>query len=311
MESVLRNFRNRSSGKSLFDHSYVDNVIIWNDEDISIEPHFHSFIEIMYVLDGEITTTINTNTETLAAGDIAVALSSNIHYYTTPNHSKMITLLIPEIFVHSFSCRTVGETLASPFLKADKCSNEILYNLNKLLIDDFNRPIGITHNEDSSISGEKKMLVSTLNESADISQAEKNLNYLKNKGYVYTVLSLLVENIGMVEIERKKVDDLPQKILAFLLENFQNERLTLEDISNHFGYNKCYFSTFFNQYFGFGIIEYINFLKVRHAANAMMANQDLSIWEIASNAGFTCPRTFNRSFFNIYGVSPGKYRDRK
>ena len=133
----------------------------------------------------------------------------------------------------------------------------------------------------------------------------KKDNLLKMKGYIYVILSLLIENLGFSDSKSQNLDYLPKKILLYMQENYL-QKISLIDISEKFRYNKYYFSKFFNTYFGCGFNEYINTLRSRHASILLEGNQ--SIMEIALDSGFENQRTFNRAFISNFGITPSDYR---
>ncbi len=233
-------------------------------------PHFHSNIEIVYVTDGEITITINGHTAVLKKGDLSAAINYDIHAYSTEKFSNVIVLVAPCEIVNSFVLMSSGKTFASPFLIDSSCRKEILRCLKMMMSD------------------------------------PKKDNLLKMKGYLYTILSLLTENLGFVESKSQNANYLPKEILFYLQEHF-HQKITLDTISEKFGYNKYYFSKFFNTYFGCGFNEYINTLRVRHAA-VLLAQGTQSIMDTALDSGFENQRTFNRAFISNFGVTPSQYR---
>ena len=233
-------------------------------------PHFHSHIEVIYVTEGEITVTINGNTSTLKKGDISAAINYDIHTYSTEKFSKSIVLLVPCEIVNSFVSLSSGKTFGSPFLISNSSNKEILHCLKMIL-----------------------------------SEPKKD-NLLKMKGYIYIILSLLIDNLGFSDSKSLSSNYLPKKILLYMQENYL-EKISLLTISEKFGYNKYYFSKFFNTFFGCGFTEYINTLRARHAS-ILLSEGKLSIMEIALDSGFENQRTFNRAFISNFGVTPSDYR---
>lgn len=233
-------------------------------------PHFHSNIEIVYVLEGEITITINGNTATLKKGDVSAAINYDVHAYYTEKFSKTLILIFPCELVNSFMSLSSGKTFGSSFLASNSCHKEILHCIKTILAD------------------------------------SKKDNVLKLKGYIYIILSLLIENLGFSDSKSQSSNYLPKQILLYMQENYLN-KITLIDLSVKFGYNKYYFSKFFNNYFGCGFNEYINTLRTRHASILLLEGK-LSIMEIALDSGFENQRTFNRAFIRNFGITPSDYR---
>jgi len=58
---------------------------------------------------------------------------------------------------------------------------------------------------------------------------------------------------------------------------------------------------------GATIFDYLNFIRVRHAAERLR-EKDSSILEIATACGFSSATYFNRVFKSFFGCSPSVYR---
>ncbi|MDF2567184.1 MAG: transcriptional regulator, AraC family [Oscillospiraceae bacterium] len=237
-----------------------------------ISPHFHSNIEIVYVLDGEMTVTINGITRILKKGDVSVCSNYAIHSYDTESFSKVIVLVFPLSMVKSFSILLDTHTFSDNFLLSHPCQNEI--------------------------SSYMKKIVDTLDKE----------NSLKIKGYLYIILSLLIDNIGLSEIKNDSVNFLPKEILIYLQMHYL-EPITLSDISEKFNYSKYYFSRFFNTYFKCGFNDYLNTLRSRHAAK-LLSDSKMGVLDICYSSGFENQRTFNRAFHKTFHMTPSNYRRR-
>lgn len=249
---------NREKSKSMYIDRSVNN---------NTEPHFHSNIEMVYVLEGEINITINGHTKCLKKDEASIALSYDIHSYNTEQSSEIYVVIIPLDYISSFVSISKGKSPSSYFLDKNKNSAEILHCFKMLYKD-----------KDSN-------------------------NILKTKGYIYVILSLIVEILGFEN--KKNTEIFPREVLIYIQENYL-KKITLTSISEKFGYNKYYFSKFFNTYFGYSLNEYINSLRSRHAATLLLES-DQSIIEAALNSGFDNQRTFNRAFQKTFGVSPSEY----
>lgn len=124
------------------------------------------------------------------------------------------------------------------------------------------------------------------------------------KGYIYTILGILTQRLGLCEREQNRQNDLAKEILVYLQENFLLP-LTLESVAEHFGYSKSRFSHIFNSFFGCGINQYISSLRCRKAAS--LAEESMPLIDAAMNSGFDSMRTFYRSFKAQFGITPSEY----
>lgn len=239
-------------------------------ENNAFDPHYHSNIEIVYLIEGEIEITVGEETQLLTAGQLAVADSYDVHSYRTPEHSLSYVMIIPLELVGSFSRLNEGKTFATPFLTDPAKTAPVL----------------------EAIRG-----IEQLHES----------NPLATKGYLYVILGLLSEALTLVPCARSVGTIGPMRdILLYLDHNFQNP-VQMTDLARQFGYNKDYLSRIFNSTIGCGFKHYLNLLRARHAANRLQSSDD-SVSDIAECAGFTSQRSFNRVFREIYGCTPVEYK---
>ena len=139
---------------------------------------------------------------------------------------------------------------------------------------------------------------------ADTDSGEK-MNKPVIKGYLYVILGLLIEKLGLAEVPVNPKGDLAKEILVYL-QNNSCAPLTLESVADHFGYSKSRFSHIFNNLFGCGINQYISSLRCRNAAS-LMIEESLPLIDAAMNSGFDSMRTFYRSFKAWYGITPTQY----
>ena len=85
------------------------------------------------------------------------------------------------------------------------------------------------------------------------------------------------------------------------------EPISLEEAASLSGFSKFHFSRLFKEYMACTFYEYLVDLRVK-AAEAMLAAGELPITEIALQAGFSSISTFNRTFRQKNGCTPGAYR---
>ncbi|HHW46775.1 MAG TPA: AraC family transcriptional regulator [Clostridiales bacterium] len=232
-------------------------------------PHFHSNIEVVYVLDGEIEITINGTSRLLSKGCVSVANSYDIHSYHTPKESHTLILIVPIDTVHSYNTKIRGKTFASPFLNPGESSDEIYYALQQIL-------------------------------------KYKKSDWLETKGYLYVILGTLIRELGLKSSPKTSNSTLAREILIYLEQNYTN-KITITSLAKRFGYNKDYLSRFFNSYFGYGFNKYLNILRSRHAVQLIKQTND-NLTQIAFQSGFDNYRTFNRAFTSVYNMTPSQFR---
>lgn len=228
--------------------------------------HFHSNVELVYIVDGTADATVNGQEYKLCAGDMLFTLGYEVHGYQNCNCDSYC-LIVPEVMLKSFKSLLGTNDFSSRVLSKGDYSQEIEYNMQKLL--------GTTHP-------------------------------LRMKGYVYVILGILMENAEHIEnkstIHERHVI---QQMLEYIDQNYLQD-IKSSDVARALGYNSSYLSTVFNSCFKTTFNDYLNSVRVRHAVYLFSQNYK-DILEVAFASGFNSLRTFNRSFQKVYNMSPSEY----
>ena len=95
------------------------------------------------------------------------------------------------------------------------------------------------------------------------------------------------------------------KILKYISYNLSD--ITLDGVAKEFGRSRSYISHMFKNKTGKSLRAYCNELKLVEAQR-LLVTTDLSVTEIALDAGFEDTAYFIRLFRERYGVTPHKYR---
>ncbi len=273
----------------------------WKTTNDACFAHFHSSIEIVYVTEGELEFTLNGHSSVAQKDQIFLVPSYTVHYYATPRSSKSIVLTIPLDFVPSFRKLLQHKTFRESIWQEPEGQRELLGWMEKLVTvcpkqeiwppDLFSKTLNPTKTRD--------VLNAVPVEMTELSQ-------LFAKGYLYSLLAILSENLGLTEVKEKNDASTMRDILRYLDANYRSD-VTLDTLAARFGYSKSRFSHLFHAYFGCGIPEYVNTLRCRNAA-FLLTQESISLTDAALTSGFESMRTFYRSFKRTFGVSPGDYR---
>lgn len=105
------------------------------------------------------------------------------------------------------------------------------------------------------------------------------------------------ENTTLAEVYRYIQEHLYQKI-------------SVQDIADHLGYNNSYFSDYFHKHMGMTLSRYINEQKVQ-AAKYDLRETNKSLGEIANALAFSSQQQFQNTFKKIAGETPLHYRNTK
>ena len=89
-----------------------------------------------------------------------------------------------------------------------------------------------------------------------------------------------------------------------------DKKLTLQELAGEAAMGKSYFSAYFSDTMKMTVFDYIERVRVNHAAVLLKTTPD-SILDIALQSGFESSSYFNRVFKKIMKMTPGNYRKSK
>ncbi len=231
---------------------------------------FHSQIEIYVVTQGEMEMLVDGQRKTLKEGEFSVALSYVGHDYKTPKSSNSFSIIIPPHLCEEFIEITNGKKLKTPFFNDKELFENILHCYNNI--------------------------------------KKENINLVKQHALVNLILGLILEKGEFIEANPLSNNDLTNKILIFLNENYKTN-ISPISVAEHFGYSQGYISRYFKSCFGITLVRYISMLRLKNALYLINEyHHDISYCALES--GFSSIRTFYRSFQNEFGCSPKMYIDK-
>lgn len=248
---------------------------IWPMRHNVCSPHFHSSIELTYVLSGEFKTVVSGHTYVVQPDTLVIFSSYCTHANLQEKRAKTIVMTIPSGLVGAASSRMSGKIFRDVLVTDPDVCSEVLHCMKRLIR----------------------------------YKADGMLDTCIAKGYAYVIIGLLINKVGLVDVSSNKTDFFFKDILAYIEENYTSP-LSLAMLSSKFGYSKYSFSHLFNSYFSCTLTDYINALRARCAAN-MLVTEDLSMTEIAMQSGFESLRTFYRVFKETYHCTPSAYKKKK
>jgi AraC-like DNA-binding protein len=240
----------------------------WRLENNTCFSHFHSSLELVYVTQGAFKSALNGHICTVHQNEVLLVPSYVAHYYQTEEYSDSIVMMMPLDFIPAFKKLFAKKEFSANIYRDNETNSELLHCL-KLLSKNEYAP-------DSPIF----------------------------RGYVYVIVGLLIQKVGLTELADDQGGELIRDILTYLQNSYLCP-ITLEGLAHNFGYSKSRFSHVFNVCFGCGLIEYVNTLRCRHTVSLM--HNGAKMIDAAMNSGFESMRTFYRSFKNYYGMTPTQF----
>lgn len=137
----------------------------------------------------------------------------------------------------------------------------------------------------------------------------KKITLSSNSEKIKEVMSEYIMTIidSINELRENKSNILIQKTKEHILANYDHD-ISLESIAHEIGLSTCYLSTLFKSIEGTSIKEYIIDVRI-NASKELLKKENLKIYEIAINVGYTDSRYFSQLFRKKTGYTPGQYRE--
>ena len=108
-------------------------------------------------------------------------------------------------------------------------------------------------------------------------------------------------------VERKYNLEIIETALRYIDVHFK-EAISLSTVSEAIGVHPVTLSKIFSVKTGVGFNFYLKYLRSTYSAK-LIKSTDMTFSEVAYESGFSSIRTFNRSFFEIYGMTPSRYKE--
>lgn len=86
--------------------------------------------------------------------------------------------------------------------------------------------------------------------------------------------------------------------------------LTLAGLAAMLGTNRTYLSATLHEVLHTTFNEYINVLRIAHAAKLLKMQGDTTVRKVMLCSGFAHYNSFRNAFVKVYGCTPGVYRTR-
>jgi AraC-like DNA-binding protein/mannose-6-phosphate isomerase-like protein (cupin superfamily) len=249
-----------------------------------VPPHWHDFIEILYLLEGEAKIQINNSYYDIKDGEIVLLNNLDVHAvygfskYVVLQFDASIATDIPIEFNKLFPFNDDDK-----IIKQDKNYIDYIETIRHYMEDIINKynkkPLGYEIDIRGSIY---KILASIIAYSQTTSKNE--ISYKKHK-----------ENLQRLE-----------KLLRYIDEHY-NENITINEAASMLNFAPNYFCRFFKNTMGKTFLEYLNFYRCSKA-EILINTTNKPITEIALMVGFSSTAYFNRVYKKYKGHSPSYER---
>ena len=114
------------------------------------------------------------------------------------------------------------------------------------------------------------------------------------------------QSLSSAYIVTDSYTELTRRVICYL-EETHTDAFSLDALAKQMQYNKRYLCDAFKRDTGITILEYLNHVRIRHAAVCFYYN-DVSVSDTAQCVGFITPLHFTRVFKKATGVTPSVFR---
>lgn len=255
---------------------------VFDDKSSYVSPHWHSAIEITYVIDGEVDVIMSNKAIYLRPGDVNLIDSGAIHSTRSLRGNKALLVQLP-------------------------------YPLLTRYIADFDnlRFSFDCHAQDEESVRKRKELVEILLKMEAAFEERPAYGALLFNSYVFELLYLLCNHFSRLKDDiRRTTDGIRLERIKTVLRYTQdhyNEQITLSKIASVAAVQREYFCNFFKKHMGQTYFQYLNELRMSYIHKDLIST-DLPIKTILDKHGFTNYKVFRRMFAEQYHTTPSEYR---
>lgn len=234
--------------------------------------HWHSSLEILYVLSGKLKLTVDGKEYTIGHNEFIAISSGQIHdVANTPNHAMV--LQVPLVVINKF----------------ERSPESLNFDVKK------NRNPG-AYNE-----------IIEMFQELNTALQSKSAGYLYDiEIALMQILKRLVLFFTLPEPLKISFQTSLKDIIIYINEHYK-EKITIEQLASIGGYNKNYLSRLFKNITGTTLINYIYQVRLSHFYTAVL-HTDTDIHDLMDEYGLKNQRTSRELFKKIYGMLPQEAR---
>ena len=249
--------------------------------------HTHDFIEIVYVLSGEMTHEIDGCRYKCSHGDLLFMNYGCTHtFFSDTAYSYVNVLFSPSVMVDAVV------TAQNAF--------------SVLSLSAFNEMRSAQDSGCVRFFGKERDEIEALVLSMLEEYEKKQTSWETVLGNLLTNLIIKMLRKAEIGLERAELDGVWKDLSEYIDENLSS-RLTLAALAEKCFYNPSYFSRVFKEKFGVSLTEYITRRRLSYAT-ALLEESELSVDEIGERSGFADKNSLYHAFSRYLGTTPGEYR---
>lgn len=248
--------------------------------DVNQSKHFHSEMEILYVLDGQVEVAVQDKSWTMNKDDVIVINSGVAHEIKTVGEHNIFCIV-----KYDYHVLTEVVSQSGTMFVCNSCAD---------VENDFEEIKSII----------KEMIY------GEVLYTRKTRSY--QYSLFYHLLDILAENYMIEHLhinpEEYQADEKLQKVIHYIHKNYQ-DGISLSELAEEMYISTSTLSRFFKKQTGIYFAEYVSQIRMQYAVNEMLYSNK-NITKIAMDCGFSNVSSFNKVFRETFCCSPTEYRAR-
>lgn len=262
---------------------------IWfNEQNINFPQHWHSAMEIIMPVENYYDAYIKDTQYRVMPGEVLVIPPGEVHMLCAPENGKRFVFMFDISSITKMkSFSGIQPLFAQPLLITQEAFPHIYDDVYQILVQMRNEYFN-------------------KNEYGELVIYSLLLNFFVKFGYNRINTENLFPNVRLYK--QKEYVQKFNNLMDYIDEHYM-EDLNLEDIAESIGFSKFHFSRLFKQYTNFTFCDYLCYRRIK-VAEELLTKPDLSITEVALQAGFPSISTFNRLFKQHKNCTPSEYRSK-
>lgn len=264
---------------SIFYQNRLEDILFFTSYNNSSATHLHRQVELIIALEGTLSLTIDHANHTLTSGHIAIIFPNQLHSLNTCKNSKVLLCIFNIDFCQRFRNYFQKSTPDKSIFSLADLSAHSLLAINGLL---------------------------TLTQEWQRGEAIPDKVQSYANGYLSLLLTDLFLHITLTPKSNTDSLELEQQLLIYLDAHY-TEALSLETLAREFGVSRFVLSRLFTDKLHISFPHYVNTKRLEYS-KILLKSTNLSVTQVALDAGFGSSRTFFREFSNAFHLSPGAYR---
>lgn len=244
--------------------------------------HYHENIELLFLISGELSVTVEEDTFQLNSGDLIVINSNRNHSYEGSEDLFIGRFLLS----YSKISKLLGDGTILFWCNSAMDSNKAYDELRIVISRIFNLFL-----QDEKGQRNGRIYMYSLH---------------------YRMLSILAGNFLLTDQDmrygskRRDQDDRVNEIFSFIRMNY-TRNISLKDIADQLYLSETYISKYIKRKCNSSFIELVNTVRLGHAMEDLMYTEG-SIMKIAMDNGFASVAAYNKAFKAAYGTTPSEFR---